>query len=124
MLKHKTEIFAAQVRKNWFNKTAVIRTFQYSFMPSLSYSMVVTNFSENEWKQIISTSVRATINSAGMVRNIPHTIFYVPEKYQGLNMYHPYFLPEITHVMILIQESVSQYQTYILLGACAESFRV
>ena len=46
--------------------------------------------------------------SAGMIRNIPHTIFYGPQKYQGLNMYKPYFLQGITHVMILIQESVLQ----------------
>ena len=66
------------------------------------------------------------MNSAGMVRNMPHTIFYFygPEKYQGLNVYHPYFLQEITHVMILIQESVSQSQTGIILRACAEAFRV
>ena len=64
------------------------------------------------------------MNSAGMVRNMPHAIFYGPEKYQGLNIYYPYFLQEITHLNILIQESVSQSQIFILLRACAEAFRV
>ena len=54
--------------------------------------MVFTQFSENEWKQIISPAAWATMISASMVRNMPHTVFYSPEKYQELNVYHPYFL--------------------------------
>ena len=59
-----------------------------------------------------------------MFKNMPHAIFYSPEKYQGLNVHNPYFLQGITHVMVLIQESVLQSQTGILLKACAEAFRV
>ena len=55
---------------------------------------------------------------------MPHAIFYGPEKYQGLNVYNPYFLEGITHAMILIQEFVLKSQTGILLRACAEAFRV
>ena len=42
ILKQKSEIFAAQVSKKRCDKTAVLWTFQYSFMISFSYSMVVT----------------------------------------------------------------------------------
>ena len=69
--------------------------------------MVVTQFSSNEWRQTIFPAARVTMNSAGMVRNMPHEIFYGLEKYQGLNVYHPYFLEEITRIMILVQESIS-----------------
>ena len=124
VLKQKSESFAAQVSKKRCNKTAALWTFQHSFMPSLSYPMVVTQFSEDEWKKIISPAARATMNSAGMVKNMPHAIFYGPEKYQGLNVHNPYFLQGIIHVMVLIQESVLQSQTGTLLKACAEAFRV
>ena len=124
VLKQKSEIFATQFRKKRCEKISALWTFQYNFMPPLSYSMVVTQLSENEWKQIISPAARATMNSASMVRNMPHAIFYGPENYQGLKFYHPYFLQEITHIMILVQESVSQSQTGILLRVCAEAFRV
>ena len=86
--------------------------------------MVVTQFSEDEWNKIISPAARAAINSARMVRNMPHAIFYGPEKYQGLNVHNPYFLQGITHIMVLIQESVLQSQNVILLKACTEAFRV
>ena len=55
---------------------------------------------------------------------MPHAIFYGPEKYQGLNVYNPYFLQGITHVMILIQESVLQSQTIILLREYAEALEL
>ena len=124
VLKHKSEILAAQVSKKRCNKTAALWTFQHSFMPSLSYPMVFTQSSESEWKKNIYPAARATMNSVGMVRNMPHTIFYGTEKYQGLNVHNPYFLQGITHVMILIQESVLQSKTGILLRVCAEAFRV
>ena len=81
----------------------------------MSYAMIITQFSKDEWKQIISPATRATMNLSGMIRNMPHAIFYGPEKYQGLEIYHLYFLQEITHIMILIKKSVSQSQTAILL---------
>ena len=89
VLKKNDETFAAQVSKKRCCKTAALWTFKHSFMPSMSYAIVVTQFIENEWKQIISPAARAKINQAGMVRKNPHTIFYGPEKYQELDIYNP-----------------------------------
>ena len=47
-----------------------------------------------------------------------------PEKFQGLNVYHPYFLQEIIHIQTLFQESLRNSQTGRLLRANAEAFRI
>ena len=81
----------------------------------MMYPMVATHFSEDEWTDIMRPTLRATLSAAGMAKNFPRCIFYGPEKYQGLDVYHPYFLQEIIHIQTLFQESLRNSQTGRLL---------
>ena len=48
---------------------------------------------------MISPAIQATLNSAGVVRNLDHVVVYGPEEYQGLAVKNPYFLQEIIHIV-------------------------
>ena len=61
-------------------------------MPSLSYKIVASQFTEQQWKKMISTAIQATLNAAGVARNLAHAVLYGPEKYQGLAVQNPFFL--------------------------------
>ena len=74
------------------DKTSCLNAFKTSFMPSLSYRMIATQFTEQQWNKMISPAIQATLNAAGVVRNLAHAVFYGPEKYQGLVVKNPFFL--------------------------------
>ena len=65
-------------------------------MPSLSYMMIATQFTEQQWNKMISPAIQATLNAAGVVRNLAHAVLNGPEKYQGLAVKNPFFLQQ-TH---------------------------
>ena len=41
---------------------------------------------------MILPAIQATLNAAGVVRNLGHAVLYGPEKYQGLTVKNPFFL--------------------------------
>lgn len=86
VLTKKAKTFAFQIRKKRYNKTTTLWTSNHSFKSYMSYSMVFTQHPEDKWKHIISPANRTTINFSLMLRNMPHAIFYWPEKYQGLDV--------------------------------------
>ena len=59
-----------------------------------------------------------------MAKNFPRSVLFGPGKFQGLNVYHPYFLQEIIHIQTLFQESLRNSQTGRLLRANTEAFRI
>ena len=124
VLKEKSEVFATQIRTRKCDNTTALWTFTNSFYPSMMYPMVATYFSEDDWNEIMRPALRATLSSAGMAKNFPRSIFFGPEKYQGLDVYHPYFLQEIIHLQTLFQESLRNSQTGRLLRANAEAFQI
>ena len=93
-------------------------------MPTLSYCMVATQFTEKQWNKAICPAIRATMNAAGMAKNIAHAIFYGPLEYQGIGVQNPYILQGIIHIIAFINEGVCDSSTGELLRANAEFFRV
>ena len=122
MLEEISEVFAAQIRTRKCDKTTALWTFTNRFFSSMMHLMVATYFTETEWLDIISLVVRATLSSAGMAFFFQRASFFGPEKFQGLDVYHPYFLQEIIHIQIIFQESLRNSQTGRLLRANAEAF--
>ena len=60
-----------------------------------------------------------------MEARFPHAVLYGPEIFGGFGWKHPYFLQEIKHAIVLIEESVNKAsQTGQLLRQIAELFRV
>ena len=74
-------VFASQMGTAQCDKTSCLNAFNTSFMPSLSYKMVASQFTEQQWNKMISQAIQATLNAAGVVRNIAHTVVYGPAKY-------------------------------------------
>ena len=70
-------VFEAQMLTAHCDKTSCLNAFNTSFMPSLSYKMMASQFTEDEWKKMISPAIRATLNAAGIVRNMAHAVVYL-----------------------------------------------
>ena len=75
-------------------------------------------------EKMISPAIRATLNAAGVVRNMAHAVVYGLAKYQGLGVLNPFFLPHIIHITTLITEAVCNSSTGKLFRYSAETFRV
>ena len=73
-------------------------------MPTLSYRMITTQFSEQQWNTAIRPAIRATCNAAGMAKNIAHAIFYGPLEYQGVGVQNPYILQGIILITTFLNE--------------------
>ena len=73
---------------------------------------------------MISPAIRATLNAAGIVRNMAHAVVYGPAMYQGFGVLNPFFLQQIIHIITLITEAVCNSSTGKLLRYSAETFRV
>lgn len=93
-------------------------------MPSLSYPMLAIQFLESEWMKIISPAICATLNAAGIVKNLVRAVLYGPEQYQGLEVKNQYFLQEIIHTMAFLSKCVCNSFIGQLLQANAEAFSV
>ena len=106
VLKEKSEVFAVQIRARKCNKTTTLWTFTNSFFLLMMYIMVAMHFTENKWLDIIRLAVRATLSAAGMAKKFPRSIFFGPEKFQGLNLYHFYLIQKTIYIQTLFQESL------------------
>ena len=93
-------------------------------MPTLSYRMIATQFSEQQWNKAIHPAIRATCNAAGMVKNFLHAILYGPLVYQGIGVKNPFFLQGIIHIITFLNEAACNFSTGELLRSNAEFFRV
>ena len=58
-------------------------------MPTLLYCMMTTQFTEKQWNKAIPPAIQATMNAAGIAKNIAHVIFYCSIKYQGIGVQIP-----------------------------------
>jgi hypothetical protein len=124
VLTEKSHVFGSQVSTSKCSKNDALYTYNNSFMASMQYPMIATQFSESEWNKIIRPALQATLNSAGMTKSFPRKVLYGPELYQGMDMKHPFFLQEISHIMTHVQEAVCQSQTGQMIQMTAEAFRI
>ena len=74
VVKDEPELFVAQTKSARCDKIYCLNCFNTSFMHSLSYKMIATQFTEQQWNKIISPTIQATLNAAGIVCNLAHTV--------------------------------------------------
>ena len=84
-----SQLFASQMRTAQCDKTACLNCFNTSFMPSLSYKMIATQFTKQQWNKMIAPAIQVTLNAAGVVCNFAHAVLYGLEEYQGLAVKNP-----------------------------------
>ena len=61
--------YSTQMNKAKCNKTSCLKTFNTSFMSTLSYRMIATQFTEQQLNKAICPIIQATCNTAGMAKN-------------------------------------------------------
>ena len=118
------QVCSTQMNNAKCNKTSCLNAFNTSFMPTLSYRMIATQFTEQQWNKAIRPAIRATWNAAGMAKNIARTILYGPLEYQGIGVQNPYILQGIIHSMAFLNEAVCNSSTGKLLESTTEFFIV
>ena len=116
------QVFSTQMNNAKCNKTSCLNAFNTSFMPTLSYRMIATQFTEQQWNKAIRPAIRATCNEAGMVKNIAHIVLYGPLEYQGIRVKNPFFLQGIIHIIAFVNEAACNSSTGELLQSNAEFF--
>ena len=114
--------FDSQMKTAKCNKTSCLNAFNTLFMPTLSYCMMATQFTEKQWDEEIRPAIRATMNAAGMAKNIAHAILYGPLEYQGIGVQNPYIIQGITHIIAFLNKGVCNSSTGKFLRANAEFF--
>lgn len=116
--------FSTQMNNAKCNKTSCLNVFKTSFMPTLSYRMIATQFTEREWNKAIRPAIRVTCNAAGMAKNFSRAVLFGQQKYQGIGVKNPFFLQEIIHITAFLNETACNSSTGELFKAYAEFFRV
>ena len=61
-------VFASQMGTAQCDKISCLNAFNTSFMPSLSYKMVASQFTEQQWNKMISQANQATLNATGFIQ--------------------------------------------------------
>ena len=89
-MKAKGIAFADKIRVSNCSSNVAIYTYKYCFLPSLQYSMCVSNFTENEWINIIAPAKKAALHKAQMAATIPVDMLYSTSKYNGFDLEDPY----------------------------------
>ena len=97
------------------NKTSCLNIFNTSVMPTLSYRMIATQFTEQQRNKAIHPAIRATCNAADMAKNLPHAILYGPLDYQGIGVKNSFFLQGIIHIITFSNEAACNSSTGKLL---------
>ena len=67
--------YSTQMNNAKCNKTSCLNAFNTSFMPTLSYRMIATQFTEKQWNKAIRPAIRVTCNAASMAKNSVHAVF-------------------------------------------------
>ena len=114
--------FATQIYTSKCTEEAADYTFRCSFLKTLEYPMPVTQFTEDQWKKIYTPALNASLNRSRISKTFPRAVLFGTNLYHGLNIMNPYYNQAISHIIALIQESVSNTQTGNLLRATAEAF--
>ena len=108
-------IFATQIKNAKCNKTSCLNKFNTSIIPTLSYRMISTQFTEQQWNKAIRPAIQATRNTAGMAKNISHAILHGPLDYQGIGVKNPYFLQGFIHIIAFLNKGACNSSTGELL---------
>ena len=78
--------FSTQMKNATCGKTSCLNAFNTFFMPTLSYQMIVTQFTKQEWNTAIRPTIRVTCNAAGMAKLFLRAVLFGPQKYQGIGV--------------------------------------
>jgi hypothetical protein len=124
VLTETSHVFGSQVSTSNCSKNDALYTYNNSFMASMQYPIIATQFTETEWNKVIQPALQVTLNSAGMAKSFPRKVLYGLELYQGMDMKHPFFLQEISHIMTHVQEAVCQSQIGQMIQMTAEAFQI
>ena len=123
-MKAKGVAFADKIRVSNCSPNVAIYTFKFCFLPSLQYSMCVSNFTEKEWISIIAPAKIATLNKAQMAATFPVDMLYGTSKYNRFDFEDPYTRQGIEKLATFMQEAPRNTQAGIVTRNRAKDFRM
>ena len=107
MLTKKTEDFGEKIRSSQCTVDTVMYTYNASFLKSIKYSSIVTNFDSKKWNKIIAPALESSLNKSVMARKFPRGVLYGPNLYEGLNIKHTYYNQGITKLWPMYRNTLS-----------------
>ena len=116
--------FATQITNAKCDKTSCLNAFNTSFIPTLAYKIIATQFTEQQWNKTIYSAIRATCNTTGLEKSFPHAVLYGPLIYQDIGVKNPFFLQSIIHIITFLNEAACNLSTGVILRSNTEYFEV
>ena len=92
VLKAKADAYGEKAIRSNCDPNTAIYSYNRCIMKGLEYSHVISNFTKQEWDDIVCQAKRRTLQKCRMARNFPHAILYGPKKFNGAGFQHPFYL--------------------------------
>jgi ribonuclease HI len=83
-LRSKAHSFALHISKGKLSREETYRAYHSVYIPSLTYSLGSTTFTQTEAKSIQKRSLNLILASMGINRNMPRPVVYTPTHFGGL----------------------------------------
>ena len=77
---HICQELSTQIDSAKCNKTSCLNAFNTSLMPTLSYRIIATQFTEQQWNKAIHPAIQVTCNAAGMAKNFFCVVLFGPQE--------------------------------------------
>ncbi|CAJ1960593.1 unnamed protein product [Cylindrotheca closterium] len=124
VMQGKAKAWADQIQPSFLQQYDVLPLLCTTIQKTLEYPMALTFFSPQEWDQILSPVLRASLPKAGICRNFPRAMVYAPIALQGVGVPHPYGLQVIKHLDMLLRHPANQTKTGAFLEAVLQAHQL
>ena len=101
-LKKKVDVFADKIFASSLDPNTAIYAYNVCLMKSLEYSLVVSNFSSEEWTKIIHRVKVRSLCKSRISSKFPIDILYGPKQFNGMGFQHPYYSQGIEKIHTVI----------------------
>ena len=86
--------------------------------------MEAITLTKSDWDSIMKPILRCTLPKSGIVRTFPRTILYSPISYSGFGIMHPYYLQQIKHIHVCMEQTANLNITHNRLTTNVEQLRL
>ncbi|CAJ1969840.1 unnamed protein product [Cylindrotheca closterium] len=123
-LREKAKNWAAKFRPQHLLPYDVLPLLKATALKTLEYVMPLSTLGRSDWVSIMSPILQASLHKAGVCRSFPRVVVFVPLKYQGLGIPHPFALQVFHHLSVLMRHSAHRTKTGQYLEANLQSHQL
>ena len=122
-LKNKARIYAEQLRTGIISKNRAWYSYTAGFAKTLEYPMEAIDLSKEEWDSIVKIFLGTLLNKAGIVSTMSRDLVFSSKNFSGLDIKHPYFLQQITHIEAIMNSAYANRHNKQLIETTWEECR-